>query len=656
MGGKNIMYVRDNWKILKPSGACGAHRIWPQHSLLTTLGFLIFVVLAVVLLAAQASLAQASQPKAPDYSANPKWFPQVLAPYKQQQISPADLTNSKTLSQMIKNGKIELSLAQLAAAVVENNLNLASARYFNYSAQVDLLRAKAGQATRGVDAVGATIPDALFSAAIGAGVGGGGGAFGGIGSIGSISGATRALSVSPRGSFDPAFTFDFGLDRTASPLNTLVVAGSPVVTTNTASYSFGWLQGFTTGTSFSVDLANQRQSSSQQALIYNPDVITRMSVTAVQQLTNGFGLAFNRRFQTVARNNVQFVREWFLQQVNTILAQATDSYWDLVSAQEQVKATQQALQVAQQLYEENKKQAEIGTLAPLDVVSAQAQVASTQRDLIVAQTNLQQQALTLKTFFSKQITDVLGDAEIVATDPLPDPQEADIPPLDDAISIAAKNRPEVPQAQAAVMNNQVAVKATQKFLKPTFNVFGLFASAGLSGNQLISAPGGVPIQLKGGLGQELNQLINVKFPEYAIGFALTIPIKNRSALADNARASMLEQQSEISLQRTQTQIGVEVRSASINLIQAKSITTAAGSAVEFSRQSLDAEQKKRVAGMSTPYNVILAQRNLLTAQLVEVQAHATYAKALAEMERSMGVVLEKSHIDPEDALQGRIAQ
>jgi outer membrane protein len=646
------MHVRPDWKIFKQTRRCRAHRNWLQRSLLITLGF----VVCAVLLAPQASPAQASQPKTPDYSTNPKWFPHVLSSYRQRQVSPADLTNSKTLSQMIQDGKIQLSLAQLAAAVVENNLNLASARYFNDSAQADLLRAKAGQAARGVNAVGATIPDALFSAAIGAGVGGGGGGFGGIGSTGSISGATRTITAQPRGSFDPVVTFDFSWDRTTSPLNTLVVAGSPVVSTNTAFYSFGWQQAFTTGTSYSVDLANQRQSSSQQSLIFDPDVITRMSVTVVQQLTNGFGLAFNRRFQTVAQNNVQFVREWFLQQVNAILAQATDSYWNLVASQEQVKATQQALQVAQQLYEDNKRQAEIGTLAPLDVVAAQSQVALTQRDLIVAQTNLQQQALTLKIFFSKQITQALGDAQIVATDPLPDPQAEDIPPLDEAISSAAKNRPEVPEAQATLMNSQVAVKVTQKFLKPTFNVFGFFATAGLSGNQLIATPGGVPILLRGGLGQELNQFIRVKYPEYAIGFSLTIPIKNRSAQADNARAGMLERQSELSLQRIQNQIGVEVRSASISLMQTKAMTEAAGSAVEFSRQSLDAEQKKRVAGMSTPYNVILAERNLLNAQLAEVQAHAAYAKGLVEMERSMGVVLEKSHIDPEDAIQGQIAQ
>jgi outer membrane protein TolC len=162
--------------------------------------------------------------------------------------------------------------------------------------------------------------------------------------------------------------------------------------------------------------------------------------------------------------------------------------------------------------------------------------------------------------------------------------------------------------------------------------------------------------VKGGVSQELNQFIGVKYPEYAIGFALTIPIKNRSAQADNARASLQERQSEISLQSTENQIGIEVRTASINLMQAKAVVAAAASAVDFSRQTLDAEQKKAAAGLSTPYNIILDQRNLLEAQLAEVQARASYANALVEMELSTGVLLDKSHISAEDAIRGRITQ
>ena len=615
-----------------------------------------FPILIALLLAGKASLAQTVQPETPDYSVNPKSFPRVFTPYRARSIPLLDPNNTKTLFEMIREGKIELSISQLAAAVVENNLTLAVDRYNIYYSQADLLRANAGQAARGVAGAGAGIPNELFSSAIGAGVGSIAG-LGGIGLTGSVSGLQRSLSISPRGAFDPTFLFNVSWDHTASPLNTLKVAGSPTVTTNTAFYQFGWQQAFTTGTSFSVQLSNQRQSSDQQFLIYNPDVISRLSVNFVQQLTNGFGFAVNRRFQTVARNNLRIVRAWFEQQVNTVLAQAMDSYWDLVSAQEQVMAAEEALKAAQQLYENNKRQAEVGILASLDVVSAQAQLASSQRDLIVAQTNLQQQGLNLKTFFSKQITDALGDAQIIAVDPLPEPQDADVPAFDEARSVAEQNRPELPQVQVTRMNDHVALEVTRNSLKPTFNVFGFFASAGLFGDQMVPNPAGGPaVLLPGGLAQELNQFIHFKYPEYAAGFALTIPIRNRSAQADNTRAGLDERQDEISLRRTREQIGLNVHAAIIALIQARGQMTSARKAVDFSRQSLDAEQKRLAAGLSTSYNVILAQRNLLAAELAETQAGGAYAKSLVGLDQAEGVLLEKNHLDLDDAIRGRISQ
>src|SRR5438445_724393 len=124
------------------------------------------LVLLIGLVAVQAAPAQNTQPQTPDYSANPKWFPNIASAYKPQRTPPADLNNSKALSEMVRDGRIELSLQQLAAAVIENNLRLAVDRYNNYFAQADLLRTKAGQASRGVQSAGAGIPDALFSAAI----------------------------------------------------------------------------------------------------------------------------------------------------------------------------------------------------------------------------------------------------------------------------------------------------------------------------------------------------------------------------------------------------------------------------------------------------------------------------------------------------------
>ena len=598
-----------------------------------------------LLLLSGTPLLQAAEPAAVDFSANTNWFPKFYKPYQSRQLPPPDLSNSKTLNQMIREGKLELSLAQLEQAVVENNLDIAVARYYNSMAQADVLRAKGGQAARGVDAAGGSVPTELFAAAIGAAVGGIGN-LGGIGVTGSISGQQRAVNITPRGAFDPAFLMNFSWDRTTSPLNTLVVAGSPAVTPNTTFYQFGWQQAFTSGTSFSVQMSNQRQSTTQQNLIYNPTVISRMSVNLTQQLMSGFGFTVNRRFQTVARNNLKIVREWFRQQVVTTLAQAQNSYWDLVSSQEQVRSSEQALRAAQQLLDDNSKMEKAGTLAPLDVTQAKAEVAARQRDLIVAQTNLQTQEMALKIYFSKEITDALGDASIKATDPLPEPQASDIPPLPEALTTAMQNRPEVPQVEGTVFNNEVAVKFTRNFLKPTFNVFGLFATAGLYGNRLaLNSAGGAPILVSGGLAQELTQFIHFKYPEYAVGFALSIPLRNRSATADNGRAQLDERQSETNLERTRNQIDLEVRKALIGLLQTKSQVAAAHSAVEFNQQNLDADQKKLRAGVLTPYDVTLAQRDLLAAELAEVQAQASYAKALVELDRATGTTLEKNHMD-----------
>lgn len=182
-------------------------------------GFRFLVLLCLA--GAWPARAQVSRPgSAEDYSRNPDMFPRVYKPYVMKKVPPAQLANSEGLLQLIHDGTLQLSLAQLKAAVRENNLDILaitnSARY----AETDTLRAKGGGAPRG--APGVSIPSSLFAGAIGAGVGGGGG-LGGFSSA-AITGGARQVSASPRGSYDPSFVLGFSLDRTDSPLNSIRVS------------------------------------------------------------------------------------------------------------------------------------------------------------------------------------------------------------------------------------------------------------------------------------------------------------------------------------------------------------------------------------------------------------------------------------------------
>jgi outer membrane protein TolC len=205
-----------------------------------------------------------------------------------------------------------------------------------------------------------------------------------------------------------------------------------------------------------------------------------------------------------------------------------------------------------------------------------------------------------------------------------------------------KNRPEIHQAEGNLLIQAVAIKFARNQLKPTLTLFGLYSAAGLYGDRTIADPSGGPdIRLPGGLLQAMHQVFAFNYPEYAFGFSFSIPLLNRSAQADSMRARLEQRQAETALQGTRSDIALEVRTAVIGLMQAKAQVEAAHKAADLTDQQLKAEQEKLLSGLSTPYNVIQIQRDLLVAQLNEVQARASYAKALVELDRSTGILESK---------------
>ena len=593
-----------------------------------------------------------------DYSKGPGWFGHFTAPYRQQPIPPLSLENSPRLRDLIHDGKLEISMADALALAIENNLDISVERQVVPMSQTDVLRASAGSAARGFS--GATIPLGLSAGALGVGVSTAV-AGGGVGNAGGISGGGGAVNISPVGTFDPTINYNFSWDRTVTPLNTLVVAGVPAVTGYSASYSGSYTQLLATGTSFFVSLNGLRASSSQQSLLFNPDVATRMSMGFNQPLLSGFGRKPNLRFLLVARNNENVSGAIFQNQLQQTIVQVENAYWDMAQFQENVKVAEQSLTAAQRLYDDSKRQAEVGALAPLDVVSAQSAMAASQRDLVVAKTNLQIQEITLKNLLSKRIDAELESAQIVTTDPLPEPRDSDIPSLQEALADTERNRPDLKTAQMNLQNEQISAQFTANNLLPTGNVFGQYAAAGLQGNCIVTARAtcnttglALGTVIPAGTTGSLTQMIKGTFPEESVGFALTLPLKNRAAQADNLRAQFEMQQTQISLQSLRNQAELAIRQAMIGLVQGKAQEEAAHQAVILAQQSLDAGQKKLGVGASTLYNVVLRQRDLTTAEYAQIEAADAYAKSLVAIDEARGATLDRNGIAFNDALNGTI--
>ena len=579
-------------------------------------------------------------------------FPRIWKPYVEQPIPRVIMENSPRLNTLIHDGKLELSLSDALSLMLENDLDIVIQRYVITFAETDILRTKSGQAARGF--TGALSPGELNSGAIGAGVTSAGGT-GGTGNAGGITGGGGAVFVGAAGAFDPSVSFTTSYDKVTSPLNSLVVSGIPTTTSSAIATSSSYAQLFTEGTSYSVSLSTLRQITTQKNTLYNPDVTSRLSVGVNQPLLAGFGFLPNKRFIMVARNNQKTAREVFLQQVITSVAQLENAYYDLVAFQLNVQVTAKSLAAVNELLEETRKQQELGTLAHLDVVTAESQVAASRRDLIVAQTNLQIQETTLKQLLSKKGDPELDSATIVLTDGLPEPREADVPVVTAALSTALANRSELREAATNLDNQDIGIKYAKNNMLPSASVFGLYAASGLQGNTPIIPGSTTPVVTGGALGS-LAQTFGATYPETAYGVSVGASIRNRSAQADTIRSQLERNQLQIQLQSTRNQIRLAVQQARITLIQGKEQVAAAREATRLAQESLNAERIKLRNGLSTSYNVVLKERDLVTAQYAEVQAADAYAKALVAMDQSMGITLDRNHIELNEAVTGTITE
>jgi outer membrane protein len=597
-------------------------------------------------------------------------FPNIFAPYSSRSVAAPNLANTPRIDQLMRDGKIMLSLDDAVALALENNLDIAIARYNLNIADTDILRAKSGSNILGVNfgivenTPGGTIGG--LGGTVGSGPGGTNPAPGGIGS-GTNGLVSSTLGIgSPITSFDPIITGTFQMDRSHT-LSSSAFTGAPVLNQNSGVANLAYLQGFPSGTNLSVGFNNTHLTTNQAFSTLSPQLSSSFQFRLTQHLLQGFGFLPNTRFIRLAKNNREISDVAFRLQIITTVDQIENIYWNLVYAYENVKVQREALTFAQKTMSDTQKQVEIGSMAPIQVVGAQSTVASDQQALILAQTNLELQQLLMKNALSRSLVDPkLADAEVIPTSDMQIPAEEPVVPTQDLINDALNHRAELAESKIDLTNRGINNRAVRNALRPTLDLFAYYGGSGLGGDLNPSsvcppppavptfgcnAAGSVPSR---GYGDALNQLINSSAPDKGVGMTLNVPIRNRAAQADQVRAELEYRQAQTRLQQIENEVRIEVRNAQFTLQQNRASVNAATAAAEFARQTLDAEQKKLALGASTSTLVLQNQSALTSAQSNLVSAKAAYEKSRVEMDRATGLLLDHSGIVIDDAERGEV--
>ncbi len=592
--------------------------------------------------------------------------------YEAPKVPAVNLGNSQRLFDLIRAGQLYLSLDDAIALALENNLDIELERMLPKIADTDVLRSRGGGLLRGLSLLVNEPPP---------GIGGPNGPlltnltagstpsplvntnFSDIALISQQQNDLSVTGVIPLANgpaipqYDPILSGLVNAQHLTTAENSSVLTGSTWLAQNSINANAGLNVGFSPGTQLNVNFDNSRYSTDAARYTYNPFVNSSLGFTITQPLLQGFGGSLNKRFIHIAQNSRRVADQVFRQQVMDTVAGIARLYTDLVSLNEDVKVKQEALRLAQRLYEDNRTQVEQGTQAPIEVTRANAAVAVSKQALISAEGLVRQQELIVKTAITRRGLDnsQLLAAHIIPTDTLNVPDEEPQKTVSDLVAEALRNRPDLAGAGLQVANSQIGLKGSLNSVKPQLDLVGTLENGGMAGdlNLLTTVSGGAVV---GGYGTAVGQIFRRNYPSYGVGVQLTLPVHNRVALADAARDELQVRQAQVRRQQLEDQIRLEVADAEESVLEARAAWQAAVEARRLQEESVSVEQQTFEVGLSTNLNVIQYQDYLAQARSTEVASKGAYMKARIALERATGTILDTNHVSIDEARRGSVAR
>jgi outer membrane protein TolC len=579
-----------------------------------------------------------------------------FAPYMPSTVPPLNLQNSQRLYDLIRDGKLRISLQDAIALALENNLVLASFRYNFPIAQADLQRTKAGGNANGVNVGVVQTTQSGFGAS-----GGGGGsansssaAAGAGGIVTSTLGAGAAVP-----SFDPFLIFNGFVNHSVTQEPNPFLVGTPILKQNNIEVQSQFTQSFPLGTNVTVNYTGQRLASNGPYNVVNPELFSQFQVILTQPLLYGFGLASNERYIHIAKRNLQTTDLAFKEQVIATVTDIENLYWDLVNAYQDVEVKTRSLAYANQTLADDQKQLELQNIPALQVMKDQSAVATSEGDLTIAKATLRHNELLIKNDLTRTDDPSIDEIPVIPLDLQggPDPNESKS--IAELIAEAMKNLPAV-----AIFHNQAEVlrqslKDINSELLPQLNLFGYYQGAGTAGPKnpyCDLSPAECTTTLPTDFPSMLKNTFNYSSPTYEVGVNLQINLRNRVVKADQFRAVLAYRQSQIAQEQQQKSLRFDIRDSEFALEQAQARVAAVQKARDLAQKTFDIAKQEQDIGAMSRYDTLVAEEGLAVGESAFFTAQTAYEKAKADIDRATGTTLDRTGVSIDDARSGVAAQ
>jgi outer membrane protein len=422
-----------------------------------------------------------------------------------------------------------------------------------------------------------------------------------------------------RAAFDPILTGGYSRDREKSEIPSRPNREN---LTNEIDAGLGVSEYLPTGTDVSLELSTGQSWSN----LYTDDLHeSRVGLSMTQALLRGAGMNYNLASLRQARldtRSSQFELRGFAE---TLVAQVEETYWDYALTQRQIKIFLESLKLAEQQKSETEEMIKIGSLAESELTAAEAEIALRREGLINARSNLEKTRLQLLRLLNPPDTNLWQRDIVLLHEPrIP---EVTLDDVESHVSVALRMRPDLNQARLQVQRGALEIVKTKNGLLPKMDFFINLGKSGYAGS----------------FNSSVNDIDRDSY-DTLVGVSLEFPLVNREARARHRKSLLSREQAEEAVENLAQLAQVDVRSAYIEVTRAKEQISATAATRALQEEKARIEAEKFRVGKSTTLLVAQAQRDLLSSRITEIETITNYLKALIELYRLEGSLLERRGI------------
>ena len=454
---------------------------------------------------------------------------------------------------------------------------------------------------------------------------------------------TRAFAT-----WDPTASASFSSTRASSPAVTALAGANTTITlSQPASFSFSEL--LPTGTQYNVSYSAVKSTTNSSFATLNPSLSSAMTFSFSQPLLRNRGAYINRMNLMIAKSRLRISESTLRNSVIQLISNAENVYWDLVQARENLRVAQNAKKLADDSLALSQRELDLGAISPLDIYNPQQQVANAELGVSQARFALAQAENAVRKQIAADLDPEVRRLPIEVTESVDTVDTGSLDP-EREVETALRTRSDLKATLQSLDVDDMQIRQSRNEILPNMALTGSYSTQGVGGNvyqTFIDPVTGVRTAVAaapGGYGDALSQMFGFGYPVYSFGLTLSLPVRNRAAVADMADSMVQKRRDALNLRNSRQQIRLSVLDAVNNVESSKESLKLAMVARDFAAKYLDAENQKFTLGSEPMQFVLQAQTQLSQAESAVVQARVGLKRNLLNLLTQTGELLDQRGI------------